>query len=244
MKKPSSRTGKKNPTAEDWWHGLSRDYPLFSNWQEPYAGTYDGSTEYNILEHAAWHFEKTPSVVSRLLPFEPEEDMTYGFDKDVSYEEAIRALTRLTESNAKITADDPVYIPVTEAGGYDTSIITDQLLSANSPLPEVSQNELPSDWKGAGLSCCKDGHHIYRHFRESDVTFLAENGFNFLRLFFGFDTLRFPDYPEDGRLINENELKELDRLIAWGMEHGVHIQISMGFYLDETATANWMILLI
>ena len=86
-------------TAEDWWHGLSRDYPLFSNWQEPYAGTYDGSTEYNILEHAAWHFEKTPSVVSRLLPFEPEEDMTYGFDKDVSYEEAIRALTRLTPSN-------------------------------------------------------------------------------------------------------------------------------------------------
>ena len=225
-------------TAEDWWHGLSRDYPLFPNWQEPYAGTYDGSTEYNIMEHSAWHFEKTPSVVSGLLPFEPEEDMTYGFDKDVSYEEAVRALTRLTESNAKITADDPVYIPVTEAGGYDTSIITDQLLSADSPLPEVSQNELPSDWKGAGLSCCKDGHHIYRHFRESDVTFLAENGFNFLRLFFGFDTLRFPDYPEDGRLINENELKELDQLIAWGMEHGVHIHISMGFYLDENGNCK------
>ena len=52
-------------------------------------------------------------------------------------------------------------------------------------------------------------------------------------MFFGFDTLRFPDYPEDGRLVNENELKELDQLIAWGIEHGVHIQISMGFYLDE-----------
>ena len=34
-------------------------------------------------------------------------------------------------------------------------------------------------------------------------------------------------------MINENELRELDQLIAWGIEHGVHIQISMSFYMDE-----------
>lgn len=225
-------------TADDWWHGLSRDYDLFPNWQDPYTATEDGSPDYNIMEHAAWHFERTPSVFSGLLPFEPAEDMTYDFGQDVSCEDAVRAITRLIESNAKITADEPVYISVTETGGYDNSIITGQLLSAESSLPEVTQSQIPSEWKGAGLSSCKDGRHIYRHFRESDVVFLADNGFNFLRLFFGFDTLRFPDYPEDGRLINENELKELDQLIAWGIEHGVHIQISMGFYLDENVNCK------
>lgn len=105
-------------------------------------------------------------------------------------------------------------------------------------FPAVSQAELLSEWKGCGLSCCKDGRHIYRDFRESDIAFLAENGFNFTRLFFGFDTLRFPDYPEDGQLVNENELKELDQLIAWGMEHGVHIEISMSFYLDENGNCK------
>lgn len=219
--------------ADDWWHGLSRDYDLFPNWQEPYAVPGDGSTDYCILEHAAWHFEKTPSAISGLLPFEPDEDMTYGFDKDVSFEEAVRAVTRLVESTARITAEDAVYIPVSDVGGYDGTIITPELLSAESSLPDVTQSQLPSEWKGFGLSCNKDGRHTYRHFKKSDVTFLAENGFNFLRLFFGFDTLRFPDYPDDGRLVNENELKELDQLIAWGIEQGVHIQISMGFYLDE-----------
>lgn len=220
----------------DWWEGRTMDYDLFPNWQEPYASIYDGNLDYNVFDHAAWHFEKTPSVISGLLPLEPREDMTYGFGQDVSFEEAVRALTRLVESNAKITAEDPVYLSVTEVGGYDPSIITDELLSADSDLPEVTQSVLPASWKGTGLSCCKDGRHIYRHFRESDLAFLEENGFNFLRLFFGLDTLRFPDYPEDGRLVNENELREMDQLIAWGIEHGVHIQISMGFYLDESGS--------
>ena len=225
-------------TEGDWWGGRTMDYDLFPNWQEPYADTYDGNTDYSLFDHAVWHFEKTPSVISGLLPFEPQEDMTFGFGQDVSFEEAVRAVTRLVESNAKITAEEPNYVPVTDTSTYDKTIITDELLSANSNLPEVSQSQLPSTWKGAGLSSCKDGRHIYRHFKESDVTFLAENGFNFLRLLFGFDTLRFPDYPEDGRLINENELRELDQLIAWGIEHGVHIQISMGFYLDENGNCK------
>jgi hypothetical protein len=224
-------------TEGDWWEGRTMDYHLFPNWQDTYIAN-DGNQDFSILDHSAWHFEKTPSLISGLLPLEPKEDMTYGFGQDVSFEEAIRALTRLVESSPKITADDPVYVSVTEVEGYDTTIITDDLLSADSDLPDVSQSELPSAWKGTGLSGCKDGRDIYRHFRESDVTFLAENGFNFLRVFFGFNTLRFPDYPEDGYLVNENELRELDQLIAWGIEHGVHIQISMSFYLDENGNSK------
>ena len=75
-------------------------------------------------------------------------------------------------------------------------------------------------------------------FRETDIKLLADNGFNFTRVFFNFSTLRFPNYPEDGRLVNENELRDLDQLIARGMEYGVHIQLSMSFYLDEGGNAK------
>ena len=63
-------------SAEDWWIGQTQDYDLFPNWQDAYDDGYDGNLDYSIFSHAAWHFEWTPSVVSGLLPFEPEEDWT------------------------------------------------------------------------------------------------------------------------------------------------------------------------
>lgn len=124
---------------------------------------------------------------------------------------------------------------LSDVGTYDKGIITDDLLNAESDLPEVTQAQLPAEWKGAGLGSSKNdgGSNFCTDFRETDIQFLADNGFNFARIFFSFSTLRFPDYPEDGRLVNENELRDLDQLIAWGMEYGVHIQIAMSFYLDE-----------
>ena len=113
--------------------------------------------------------------------------------------------------------------------------ITDALLNASIDLPEVTQAKLPSAWRGAGLSNSKNegvGTGC-TDFRETDIKFLADNGFNFARVFFSFSTLRFPDYPADGRLVNENELRDLDQLVAWGMKYGVHIQLSMCFFQDE-----------
>ena len=92
----------------------------------------------------------------------------------MSREDAVRALTRLIESNAKITEPEPSYLSVIDVGGYDRSIITDALLAAETDLPEVSHTQLPSEWKGVGLSCCKNGRHIYRDFRESDLDFLEK----------------------------------------------------------------------
>ncbi|MDO4740742.1 MAG: peptidoglycan-binding protein, partial [Eubacteriales bacterium] len=106
------------------------------------------------------------------------------------------------------------------------SIITDELLSAPTDLPEVTHSRLPSEWRGFGLSQHKC-RSIYSEFKESEFAFLEENGFNFARVFFGFNYLRYPDYPKDTNLINETELRDLDQLIAWGIEHGVHIQLSM-----------------
>ena len=67
----------------------------------------------------------------------------------------MRALTRLIESNAKITAKDPVYLSLDEVGTYDAEIITEELLGRIDAFPTVSHAELPSEWKGCGLSCGK-----------------------------------------------------------------------------------------
>lgn len=114
------------------------------------------------------------------------------------------------------------YVVLADVGTYDKSIITDELLNAPSDLPEVTQAALPSEWKGAGLSARKQMASQYLHFDESDVRFLAENGFNFGRLFFSFESLRYPDYPADVRSVNLCELCELDQLLAWCMKYGVH----------------------
>ena len=150
-------------------------------------------------------------------------------------EEAICAVLRLGEVSPATLEPEGVYVQLSEIGTYDKTILTDELLSADTDLPEVTQVQLPSEWKGAGLGSSKNdgGSNFCTDFRETDIKFLADNGFNFARIFFSFSTLRFPDYPENARLINENELRDLDQLIAWGIEYGVHIQIAMSFYLDE-----------
>ena len=40
--------------------GQTQDYDLFPNWQDAYDDGYDGSLDYSIFSHAAWHFERTP----------------------------------------------------------------------------------------------------------------------------------------------------------------------------------------
>ena len=155
--------------------------------------------------------------------------------EELTREEAICAVLRLGETDPAILEPEGTYVQLSDVGSYDKTIITDDLLNADTDLPEVTQAQLPSDWKGVGLGSSKNegiGAGC-TDFRETDIKFLADNGFNFTRIFFSLSTLRFPDYPEDGRLVNENELRDLDQLIAWGMEYGVHIQIAMSFYLDE-----------
>lgn len=155
----------------------------------------------------------------------------------IKREEAARALVRFAKSSPVLCSEDGNYLDITEVGGYDRSIITDAMLNAPTDLPEVSQSKLPDSWRGAGISARKTFKSEYLPFDESDIVFLDENGFNFTRLFFGFDSLRFPDYPEDGRLVNENELKALDQLLAWCIERGIHLQISSCAYLDEKGEA-------
>lgn len=215
----------------DWWEGRSFDYDYFPNWNTIYDNGDDDN--YNMQEHSAWYVQTHKSLISEKYIIEPTEEWRFQFDLDVSREEAARALVRFMECDASITYGERNYISVKDVGTYNKEIITDELLQMESDLPEVTQNKLPSKWNGIGNATRKAHVDQYIHFKESDIRFLAENGFNFNRMFYSFSTLRYPDFPADSRMINEKELEELDQLLAWCIKYGVHLQIAMTFYLDE-----------
>lgn len=210
----------------------SWDYPLFPSWEEMGFEWCNSNYMWGGVSTCAILISRVSGQA--IYPYDFEGKSAHLQDP-LTREEAICAVLRLGETDPAILEPEGTYVQLSDVGSYDKTIITDDLLNADTDLPEVTQAQLPSDWKGVGLSSSKNegiGAGC-TDFRETDIKFLADNGFNFTRIFFSLSTLRFPDYPEDGRLVNENELRDLDQLIAWGMEYGVHIQIAMSFYLDE-----------
>lgn len=210
----------------------SWDYPLFPGWEETGFEWCDGNYMWGGLTTCAVLISQVSGQA--IYPYDFDGKSAHLQDP-LTREEAICAVLRLGELDPATLEPEGVYMELNEVGTYDKTILTDELLSADTDLPDVTQAQLPTEWKGAGLSSSKNdgGSNFCTDFRETDIKFLADNGFNFARIFFSFSTLRFPDYPEDGRLVNKNELRDLDQLIAWGVEYGVHIQIAMSFYLDE-----------
>ena len=208
------------------------DYPLFPSWEETGFDWCNSNYMWGGISTCAVLISRVSGQA--IYPYDFEGKSAHLQDP-LTRAEAICAVLRLAETDPAILEPEGIYVQLADVGIYDKSIITDELLSADSDLPEVTQAHLPSDWKGTGLSSSKNSGSGAgcTDFRETDLKLLADNGFNFARVFFSFSTLRFPDYPEDGRLVNENELRDLDQLIAWGIEYGVHIQIAMSFYLDE-----------
>ena len=209
------------------WPELPNEYPILQS--EP--GT--PITEYYMTgwsvpaEPVYWFtMHRTSRITEKpLLDYTETYDMCW-YD-ELTRREAIHSVVRLVESESNLLCNNN-YISIYDFTTYDKNIITDELLSSPTNLPEPTHTKLPSSWKGMGLSKQKDTvGHYYADFQEGDLAFYAENGFNFARVFFFFESLGYPDFPEDLTLINEQELLELDQLIAWGIEYDVHIQLSL-----------------
>lgn len=223
-------------TASDWWEGASWDYSSFPNWHDVYIN--QNGHEIDILLGAELHWQSHLSSVDGSYAFPPEEDWTYDFSADVTYRDAIRAVTVFMESDALVLGGDCEYVSIYDAGTYDSSVITEELLNKETALPAATQSSLPASWRGIGLAARKDAARAYRDFRESDIRILADNGMNFTRLFFDFSTLQFPYKTDDREMVNLIELRELDQLIAWGMEYNVHIQIGCFGFLGFDCQGN------
>lgn len=148
------------------------------------------------------------------------------FKDPLTREEAILAAVRWYDS----WDPAPVYVTPEDVRATEQAISAAQLETAASVLP-VTAEKLPA-WKGCGnfTKCAANtsgGGNGVQEYYESDVKFLADHGFNFMRVCLGFTTLGAPDYPKNGAYLNLRELEDLDQLLAWGLEYGVHMQISM-----------------
>jgi endoglucanase len=87
-------------------------------------------------------------------------------------------------------------------------------------LPEVSAAKLPC-WRGFNL--LEKFTAPGRPFVEDDFAWLAEWGFNFVRLPLSY---RCWSDPNDWRRLREPALKEIDRAVDFGRRHGVHVNLN------------------
>lgn len=97
--------------------------------------------------------------------------------------------------------------------------------AAPSPaaLPEASPARLPR-WRGFNLlekfSKRPEGNPP---FRERDLEWIAEAGFNFVRLPMSY--LCWTD-PQDWLTLREGELQHIDAMVEWGRQYGVHVNVN------------------
>lgn len=118
-------------------------------------------------------------------------------------------------------------VPCEEVATYDETIITPELLSRETTLPEASCAHLPAEWRGIYYEYSAK---LEEHPLESDIQIIKDAGFNFIRCstnfthFYGFE-------PEKGE-IHEGRMKELDQLLAWCMERDIHLNLGMYWNYD------------
>ncbi len=157
-------------------------------------------------------------------PFGPREKMTV----QETVETAFR-LYRYLPAPAQMLA-------YADLPAYDTTIITDDLLSKETTLPEASCSYLPKEWKGVMMSdlLSGDSSRPDQLIQENEIQVIKDAGFNYVQIL-----LDFHYYHSDGRAIdfgwgddeergqcNETRLKELDQIIAWCMERDIHVNLA------------------
>ena len=153
--------------------------------------------------------------------FELTEDLKFLPNEEVSYENALMAVSRFLRS----IEDEPEYKAFSDA---DTSTIDKELLLKETSLPYASNSDLPN-WRGFNVSnesiltrgalCGNPDGKL----READIKYLSSLGANFLHIYLSWSWFQGPAFSEG--MINETRLQELDRIIQWSMGNDVHIQL-------------------
>lgn len=153
---------------------------------------------------------------------------------------------------------EPEYVDIADVGSYDNTIITDELLSKDSALPDADNSHLPSEWHGimweyrAGAvwgTVCTGNTESFMN--ERDFQVLKDAGFNCVRLFTSWYHMQDPymntqsktrlddEIQNNPRMVNLQELRYYDQLIAWAIEYDMHIEINFIDLPGLTVSDNW-----
>ena len=128
-------------------------------------------------------------------------------------------------------------VPYAECITADASILTAELLSRETTLPDATCNSLPAQWHGVTLDevgwMIDNGQGEAQHYDqgiyEYEIQAIQDAGFNYIGLQIDFSWLQGRAYYSnlesvDGQL-DVNRLKKLDQILAWCMERDIHLDI-------------------
>lgn len=122
--------------------------------------------------------------------------------------------------------------PYAQCVAADASILTEELMSRETSLPNATCNSLPSEWHGVTLDevgRIADEGHYDEEIYEYEIQAIKDAGFNYIGLQIDFSWLQGTyEYstlrPVEGQL-DVNRLKKLDQILAWCMERDIHLDI-------------------
>lgn len=138
----------------------------------------------------------------------------------------------------------PEFVAPEDVGAYNSDIITADLMSRETNLPEASCQHLPAEWHGVIMDDWNwldenwgtDGE-IY----EYEIQAVKDAGFNFIGLEVSFGWLQdywlfksdesYRDFvnPEDKGSFSVERLEKLDQVLAWCMERDIHLNIRITY---------------
>ncbi|MCX7993662.1 MAG: cellulase family glycosylhydrolase, partial [Fimbriimonadales bacterium] len=95
-------------------------------------------------------------------------------------------------------------------------------MQQRATLPEPTPRKLPR-WRGFNLLNKFNLEWSNRSFEEQDFEWIAELGFNFVRLPMDYRIWTDPDNPYR---LREEELRLIDQAVRFGEKHKVHVQIN------------------
>lgn len=206
------------PANVDINEGVTWEYPLLPDTTLPYFNqTLADSENYSWrcgLDYRdnVNRFIQCFSYGNGKTYFDYDENFSQNLGEALIREDAVKAVERLYE-----TAQFAVYTPAE----YSKSTVSEEALRLAAQMPRATDKELPY-WTGyslQGRSWCA-GYGIGVRYEKEEIDVLAAQGFNFVRAPLDFhDIFRGTDTSE----VNEAFLQNMDRLIEYCAENGVHI---------------------
>ena len=171
----------------------------------------------------------------KLMPW--DENMETFPRQKVSVQEAVETALRYYN----YIPEDAQMLAFVDVPFYDREIITEELLKRETTLPQVSCQQLPSQWRGVAM---KDllfidngdfGAKTDMMIHENEIQLIKDAGFNYVRILFDFNYFMHTDdnffygpmnaKKKNTQTMNETHLKELDKIIACCMERDIHVNL-------------------
>ncbi len=189
----------------------------------------------SYLDGAAYaYFLGRISPVTNEYPFAiDEESNSLRVEDNCTYAEALLAIVRLMDASLI----DKIYLVALDSEEARTPVLADNTIALANELPAAAWNDLPV-WNGVTLGNMQQYDWLVcgqpQVFSKEDVENIAALGFNFIRV--PLDTRLFFDM-DDPSKVRLDRLQNLDDLISWCAEYGIHlcpdVHFSFGFTTDE-----------